>query len=228
MVGLGPSLRTRKTRHREFPEAMERDVPWDVLVQIVEPHCRKVRTGRPPIGIQSLLRIHGLQQWFGWSEPAMDEALHDVPLYREFVWLDGASARLPDKATLPWFHHLPEPHGGRMLWACTAVGATLIPAPSSIDNAAGERDPETNQTKKANKRHFGTKAHIGVDAAPGLVPTVDGAAASLSDLNAAGQQPHRAEHAVFGDAGYRAVRQRPQAVALPPSATMRRPSTKRP
>ena len=84
-LGLGSNLSTKKTRKREFLEEMERVVPWAVLVQIVEPYYPKAKTGRPPFGIQTMLRIHYLQQWFGLSDPAMEEALHDVPLYREFT-----------------------------------------------------------------------------------------------------------------------------------------------
>jgi IS5 family transposase len=85
-------------------------VPWGVLVQIVEPHYPKAKTGRPPFGIKTMLRIHYFQQWFGLSDPAMEEALHDVPLYREFAKLDGASARLPDETTILRFRHLLERH----------------------------------------------------------------------------------------------------------------------
>ena len=157
-LGLGLNLSTKKTRKREFLEEMERVVPWAVLVQIVERHYPKAKTGRPPFGIQTMLRIHYLQQWFGLSDPAMEEALHDVPLYREFVKLDGALARLPDETTILRFRHLLEKHDlavdmlrvvndllqhqGLMLRSGTAVDATLISAPSSTKNADGERDPE--------------------------------------------------------------------------------------
>src|SRR5436190_6074789 len=108
-LGLGLNLSTKKTRKREFLEHMERVVPWAVLVQIVEPHYPKAKTGRPPFGIETMLRIHYLQQWFGLSDPAMEEALHDVPLYREFAKL-GSMARLPDETTILRFRHLLERH----------------------------------------------------------------------------------------------------------------------
>ena len=107
-LGLGLDLSTKKTRKREFLEEMERVVPWGVLVQIVEPYYPKAKTGRPPFGIETMLRIHYVQQWFGLSDPAMEEALHDVPLYREFAKLDGATARLPDETTILRFRHLLE------------------------------------------------------------------------------------------------------------------------
>ncbi len=92
---LDLNLSTKKTRKREFLEDMERVVPWLALVQIVEPHYPRAKTGRPPFAIETMLRIHYLQQWFGLSDPAMEESLHDVPMYREFAKLDGVSARLP-------------------------------------------------------------------------------------------------------------------------------------
>ena len=198
------------------------------VVQIVEPHCPRAKTGRPPMPVETMLRIHYLQQWFGLSDPAMEEALHDVPLYREFAKLGDARARLPDETTILRFRHLLERHNlapdmlrlvndlllakGLMLRTGTAVDATLISAPSSTKNADGERDPEMKQTKKGNNWYFGMKAHIGVDAASGLVHTVIGTAANVNDLNVAGQLLHGEEHAAFGDAGYQGVHKRHEAV----------------
>jgi len=226
-LGLGLNLSTKKTRKREFLEEMERVVPWAVLVQIVEPHYPKSKTGRPPFGIETMLRIHYVQQWFGLSDPAMEEALHDVPLYREFAKLDSATERLPDETTILRFRHLLEKHNlavdmlrvvndllqhrGLMLRSGTAVDATLISAPSSTKNADGERDPEMKQAKKGNQWYFGMKAHIGVDIASGLVHTVATTPANVNDLNVAGQLLHGDEEAAFGDAGYQGVHKRPEA-----------------
>ena len=226
-LGLGLNLSTKKTRKREFLEEMERVVPWGALVQIVEPHCPRAKTGRPPFAVETMLRIHYLQQWFGLSDPAMEEALHDVPLYREFAKLGDAVSRLPDETTILRLRHLLERHNlapdmlrlvndillakGLMLRTGTAVDATLISAPSSTKNAEGERDPEMKQTKKGNNWYFGMKAHIGVDAASGLVHTVVGTAANVNDLNVAGKLLHGEEHAAFGDAGYQGVHKRPEA-----------------
>jgi len=200
-------------------------VPWAVLVSIVEPRYPKARTGRPPFGIQTMLRIHYLQQWFSLSDPAMEEALHDVPLYREFARLDGATARLTDEITILRFRHLLEKHElavdmlgvvndllqhrGLMLRSGTAVDATLISAPSSTKNAEGERDPEMKQTRKGNNWCFGMKAHIGVDAQSGLLHTVATTGANVNDLNMAGALLHGDEEAAFGDAGYQGVHKRP-------------------
>ena len=226
-LGLGLNLSTKKTRKREFLDEMDRVVPWSALVQIVEPHSPRAKTGRPPFSIETMLRIHYLQQWFGLSDPAMEEALHDVPLYREFAGLGDGVSRLPDETTILRFRHLLEAHDlaadmlrvvndilqakGLMLRAGTAVDATLISAPSSTKNAGGERDPEMHQTRKGKQWYFGMKAHIGVDAASGLVHTVVGTAANVSDINVAGALLHGEEHAAFGDSGYQGVHKRAEA-----------------
>jgi transposase, IS5 family len=198
----------------------------DAAIQ-VEPHYPKAKTGRPPFGIETMLRIHYLQQWFGLSDPAMEEALHDVPLYREFAKLEGVTARLPDETTILRFRHLLERHElavdmlrvvndilqakGLMMRTGTAVDATLISAPSSTKNADGARDPEMKQTRKGNNWYFGMKAHIGVDAQSGLVHTVAGTAANVNDLTMAGALLHGDEEAAFGDAGYQGVHKRAEA-----------------
>ncbi len=226
-LGLGLNLSTKKTRKREFLEEMNRVVPWAALVQIVAPHYPKARTGRPPFGIETMLRIHYLQQWFGLSDPAMEEALHDIPLYREFAKLEGVMARLPDETTILRFRHLLEKHDlaadmlrlvndilqakGLLMRTGTVVDATLISAPSSTKNAEGERDPEMKQTRKGNNWYFGMKAHIGVDAASGLVHTVVCTSANVNDLNVAGQLLHGQERVAYGDAGYQGVHKRPEA-----------------
>jgi IS5 family transposase len=227
-LGLGLNLSTRKTRKRIFLDEMNRVVPWSALVQIVEPHAPRSKTGRPPFAVETMLRVHYLQQWFGLSDPAMEEALHDVPLYREFTKLEGATRRLPDETTILRFRHLLERHDlaadmlrlvndllgakGLLLRSGTAVDATLIAAPSSTKNDSGERDPEMKPTRKGNQWYFGMKAHIGVDAASGLVHTVVGTSANVNDLNVAAALLHGDEEAAFGDAGYQGVHKRPEAV----------------
>jgi IS5 family transposase len=169
-ISLGSNafeLSPKRTRKREFLDEMNRVVPWAELVMLIEPHYPKGKTGRPPFGIATMLRIHFMQQWFGLSDPAMEEALHDVPLYREFAGLDAGMTRLPDETTILRFRHLLETHQlagpmlaainellrskGLMLRAGTVVDATLIAAPTSTKNASGERDPEMHQTKKGNQ-----------------------------------------------------------------------------
>jgi IS5 family transposase len=226
-INLGLNLGTKRTRKREFLDEMDRVVPWDALVALIAPFAPEGKTGRPPFAVQTMLRIHFLQQWFGLSDPAMEEALHDVPLCREFAGLDGWTQRLPDETTILRFRHLLQKHKladqmlasindllrdkGMMLRAGTVVDATLIGAPSSTKNASGERDPEMHQTKKGNQWYFGMKAHIGVDAESGLVHTVKATAANANDVTEANALLHGDETDAFGDAGYQGAHKRPDA-----------------
>ncbi|SKD01828.1 IS5 family transposase [Paraburkholderia hospita] len=223
-LGLGLDFSTKRTRKREFLDEMMRVVPWARLIALIEPHYPTGKTGRPPFPIATMLQIHFMQQWFGLSDPAMEEALYDVPLYRDFAGLDGGMTRLPDESTILRFRHLLETHGlaaqmlalvneilsekGLMLKAGSAVDATLISAPSSTKNGSGKRDPEMHQTKKGNQWYFGMKAHIGVDAESGLVHTVIGTAANVHDINAAQALLHGHETDVYADAGYQGIEKR--------------------
>ncbi|CAM2160014.1 MULTISPECIES: IS5 family transposase [Burkholderiaceae] len=226
-LGLGLDLSTKRTRKREFLDEMMRVVPWSRLIALIEPHYPKGKTGRPPFPVATMLQIHFMQQWFGLSDPAMEEALYDVALYREFAGLGEGMTRLPDESTILRFRHLLEAHGlaaqmlavvneilsekGLMLKAGSAVDATLISAPTSTKNGSGKRDAEMHQTKKGNQWYFGMKAHIGVDAESGLVHTVIGTAANVHDINAAEALLHGQEKDVYADAGYQGIEKRCQA-----------------
>ena len=223
---LGLNLTTKRTRKREFLAQMERVVPWVGLVEMVAPHAPAGKTGRPPFPVEAMLRIHFMQQWFTLSDPAMEEALHDIALFREFAGL-GWDSRIPDESTILRFRHLLEKHQltdqilalvndllrskGLMLKAGTVVDATLIAAASSTKNESGQRDPEMKQSKKGNQWHFGMKAHIGVDAQSGLVHTVVGTSGNVNDVVPANSLLHGQESTVFADSGYRGAHKRPDA-----------------
>ena len=199
-------------------------IPWSELLSLIAPHAPAGKTGRPPFATEVMLRIHLLQQFFGHSDPTMEEALHDIPLYQEFAHLDAGMSRLPDETTILRFRHMLEANRlgqqilatvnaklidrGLMLKTGTVVDATLIAAPSSTKNDKGERDPEMHQTKKGNQWHFGMKAHIGVDAESGLVHTVTTTAANAHDITQAHALLHGEEEMVFADSGYRGVEKR--------------------
>jgi len=224
--GSGFERKTKRTRKREFLDEMNLVVPWAELVSLIAPHAPApgAKGGRPPFAVETMLRIHFLQQWFNLSDPAMEEALYDMALFREFVGLDAGEDNLPDESTILRFRHLLEAHNlslqilatvnatlaakGLLLKSGTVVDATLIAAPSSTKNSSGERDPEMHQTKKGNQWHFGMKAHIGVDADSGLVHTVVGTAANVNDVTQAHALVHGAETDVFADAGYQGVGKR--------------------
>ena len=98
-IALGFKLDIKKTRKREFLAQMEKVVPWDALVALIAPYYPEGKNGRPPFSLHSMLRIHFLQQWFSLSDPAMEEAFFDTPLYGEFAQLQEL-ARLPDESTI--------------------------------------------------------------------------------------------------------------------------------
>lgn len=220
---LGLNLSTRRTRKAVFLDEMNLVVPWTELLSLIAPHAPRAKTGRPPFELVTMLRIHFLQQWFGLSDLAMEEALFETALYREFAGLSSVE-RIPDRVSILRFRHLLEEHQlapqilavvnatladkGLMLKQGTVVDATLIAAPSSTKNQDGERDPEMHQTKKGNQWHFGMKAHIGVDADSGLVHTVVGTAANVNDVTQASALVHGEETDVFADAGYQGVAKR--------------------
>ena len=220
---LGLNLSTRRTRKAVFLDEMELVVPWRELIALIAAASPVASTGRPPFAHETMLRIHFLQQWFGLSDLAMEEALFETPLYRDFAGLSSAE-RIPDRVSILRFRHLLEEHQlsiqilatvnstlaakGLLLKSGTAIDATLIAAPSSTKNSSGERDPEMHQTKKGNQWHFGMKAHIGVDADSGLVHTVVGTAANVNDVTQASALVHGEESDVFADAGYQGVAKR--------------------
>jgi len=220
----GFELAPKRTRKRAFLDEMDAVIPWPDLLALIAPHAPAGKAGPPPFALETMLRIHLLQQFFGHCAPAMEEALHDAPLYREFAPLDAGITRLPDESTILRFRHLLERNElaaqilatvnpqlaarGLLLKSGTVVDATLIAAPSSTKNKDGQRDPEMHQTKKGNQWHFGMKAHIGVDADSGLVHTVTTTAANAHDITQAAALLHGEETQVFADSGYRGVDKR--------------------
>ena len=187
------------------------------MLSLIAPNAPRAKTGRPPFELVIL------QQWVGLSDLAIEEALFETALYRQFAGLSSVE-RIPDRVSILRFRHLLEEHQlapqilavvnatladkGLMLKQGTVVDATLIAAPSSTKNQDGERDPEMHQTKKGNQWHFGMKAHIGVDADSGLVHTVVGTAANVNDVTQASALVHGEETDVFADAGYQGVAKR--------------------
>lgn len=230
----GFERKTKRTRKREFLDEMTLVVPWAELVALIAPHAptRSTKSGRPPFAVETMLRIHFLQQWFNLSDPAMEEALYDTPMFREFAGLDVGEDHLPDESTILRFRHLLEANHlsvqilatvnatltakGLLLKQGTVVDATLIAAPTSTKNSTGTRDPEMHQTKKGNQWYHGMKAHIGSDADSGLVHSVASTAANAHDVTQAHALLHGEETDVFADSGYRGVEKREEIQAQHP------------
>jgi IS5 family transposase len=232
LAHTGYALVTKRTRKRKFLDEMNLVIPWTELLALIAPHAPAGKAGRPPFATEVMLRIHLLQQFFGHSDPAMEEALHDIPMYREFAHLDAGVTRLPDESTILRFRHPLEEHElgqqilatvnaqliypGQMLKTGTVVDATLISAPSSTKNDKGERDPEMHQIKKVKQWHFGMKAQIGVDADACLVHPVTTTAANAHDITQAAALLRDQEEVVFSDSGYRGVHKREEVQAQHP------------
>ena len=216
----------KQTRRDRFLAEMEQVVPWARLVERLRPFYPKGERGRPPVGLERMLRIHFLQQWYGLADGAMEDALYDSQALRGFAGIDLTVTAVPEATTILNFRHWLERHElsqalfaevsamlekrGLLMRQGTIVDATIIAAPSSTKNKRKARDPEMHQTKKGNQWHFGMKAHIGVDVASGVVHTVVGTAANEADINQMAAVLHGAEEDVFADAGYTGADKRPE------------------
>ena len=214
----------KQTRKELFLIEMDQVVPWKGLIGLIKPHYPKGEGGRLAYPLMAMLRVHLLQNWFGYSDPAMEEALYETTILRQFAGL--GLERIPDETTILNFRRLLEEHElaagilavingylgdrGLSLRQGTIVDATLIHAPSSTKNQDGKRDPEMHQAKKGNQWYFGMKAHIGADAESGLVHSVVGTAANVADVTQVGQLLHGVENVVCTDAGYTGVEKRPE------------------
>jgi IS5 family transposase len=208
----------RRTRREAFLDEMERVMPWAEVFAVVEPHYPKGERGRPPVGLERILRMYFVQQWNGFSDEGVEDAITDSQALQKFVGIDLSREAAPDATTVLQFRHLLEQHGltkklfdvvngtlgaaGLMMREGTIVDATIIAAPPSVKNKSNARDPDMHQTKKGNQWYFGMKAHIGVDAESGLVHTVVGTSANEADVTQTEHLLHGEEKDVFLDAGY--------------------------
>lgn len=216
----GSFERYRKPTRRElFLTEMDQVIPWREMCEVIERFYPKPEgAGRPPVGLERMLRIHFLQHWFSLSDPAVEEALYDSRAMRQFVGIDLGREPAPDETTICKFRHLLETHNlgqrlfeligeylaesGLKLSRGTIVDATLINAPSSTKNLRKERDPEMRQTKKGNQWYFGMKAHLGVDSRHKLIHSMTTTAANVHDSQALPDLLHGKETRVWGDAAY--------------------------
>jgi transposase, IS5 family len=209
---------TKKTKRALFLEEMEQVVPWGELCALIEPYYPKAGNGRPPVGVERMLRIYLLQQWFNLSDPAVEEALYDSVLMRQFAGINLGQEPVPDETTVCKFRHRLEEHGvgGAMLETVnlhlqekgvhittgTIVDATIIHAPSSTKNRDEKRDPEMHQTGKGKQWYFGMKAHVGVDSKTKIIHSAVVTAANVADAKVLPALLHGEETRVWGDQGY--------------------------
>ena len=216
--GSGFEHYRKPTRREEFLKTMEAVVPWAALCEVIEPYYPKAGNGRPPIGLERMLRIHFIQHWFNLADLACEEALYDSAILRRFVGIDLGCEPVPDATNLLKFRRLLNDNKlGEALFARvgkvlqsksfkvnsgTIVDATIIGAPSSTKNAGKARDPEMHQTRKGQQWYFGMKLHIGVDSQSGLSHSAVVTAANVHDKHPLPDLLHGAERRVYGDSAY--------------------------
>lgn len=224
------ATKKKTTRREKFLTRMEAVIPWAQLLAVIEPFYPKGKRGRPPIGLERMLRVYFLQQWYGLADEALEDALYDSQALQSFARIDLSAEGVPDATTLLKFRRLLETHDlckglftainadlaarGLLLREGTLVDATLVAAPASTKNQAKQRDPEMHQTKKGNQWYFGMKAHIGADRDSKLVHTVVVTAAHVADITKTAELLHGQEQQVHADAGYSGVEKRAEIVAL--------------
>jgi IS5 family transposase len=218
--GLRDALKKKVTRREQFLAEMDAVVPWTRLLALIAPHYPKAgpKGGRPPMPLETMLRVYFLQQWYALSDPMAEEMLYDSDAMRHFAGIELGDDRIPDETTILNFRHLLEKHRlteklfaevnrhladqGITLRSGTLVDATIIDAPSSTKNKAGARDPEMSSTKKGNAWYFGMKAHVGVDADSGTVHSLETTTAKVHDSRVWDELLHGGETSVWADKGY--------------------------
>lgn len=214
---LAWSSKGRVTRRERFLAEMDAVIPWERLLGLIEPHYPKAGRGRQPLGLEKMLRIYFLQQWFDLSDPAAEDAIYDSESMRRFARVELGEDTVPDESTILRFRHLLEEHDltkaifeeigalleekGLILKQGTIVDATILSAPASTKNRTQSRDPEMRQTKKGNNWYFGMKVHVGTDKR-GTVHSLTTTHAAEADLNQLPQLLHGEERELYGDRAY--------------------------
>jgi IS5 family transposase len=218
--GLRDAMKKKVTRREQFLAEMEAVVPWGRLLALIAPHYPKAgsKGERPPMPLETMLRVYFLQNWYALSDRMAEETLYDSEAMRRFAGIELGDDRIPDETTILNFRHLLERHGlteaifadvnahladkGITLRSGTLVDATIIDAPSSTKNKAGARDPEMSSTKKGNTWYFGMKAHVGVDAESGVTHSLETSTAKVHDSRIWDELLHGEETSVWADKGY--------------------------
>ena len=216
-AGIAWSQKGKVTRREQFLAEMDTVIPWDRLLALIEPYYPKAGRGRQPLGLEKMLRIYFLQQWFNLSDPQAEDAIYDSEAMRRFARVELADDVVPDETTILRFRHLLEEYRltaaifdavkdllaakRLLLKSGTIVDATIIAAPSSTKNAAQARDPEMKQTRKGNTWYFGMKLHVGTDL-QGRVHSVTATHAGVADITQLPQLVHGAEGVLYGDQAY--------------------------
>ena len=223
-ASLAYENKKKRTRREKFLQEMDQVIPWEELLQIIKQYYPRAGNGRQPMPLGRMLRIYFMQQWYGLSDPAMEDALYDIESMRRFADIDLEVDVIPDETTILHFRHLLEKHQltkkifektqqyltekGLLLREGTIVDATIISAPSSNKNQDKTRDKEMKQTKKGNQWYFGMKAHVGTDTRKGLAYSVVVTDAAVHDSQVMDELLHGEEQAIYGDRAYTSEKKR--------------------
>lgn len=219
--------RKRKTKRDEFLEVMEEVIPWDEWNSIVEPYYPQGKRGRPPRGVETMLRMYLLANWFSLSDEGVEDAIYDSYAFRKFMQLDFlGEEQVPDATTLCKFRKLLNENGitkllfdgirsflerhGKLMHGGTIVDATIIEAPTSTKNADNNRDPEMHSVKKGNQWYFGERLHVGTDAGTGYIHSLEVTAANVSERDVVPKLIREDDEVLYGDAGYTGLAKRPE------------------
>ena len=189
----------RATCKAAFLARMETLVPWAPFCALIEPHYPKVGNGRPPVGLERMLRMYLVANWFSQANKACEDALYGIPAFCDFSFRHLLEGRQIGAALFAKVGELLQSNG-MMLSGGTIVAAPLIAAPPSTKNREQARDPEMCQSKKGSQWHFGMKVHIEVSSQelPNLL--------------------HGDETQLYGDSAYRAQNQQKLLTTIAPNA----------
>ena len=220
------SKRKKKTRREEFLDTMNRMIPWDHWIDLIKPYYPSGKRGRPTRGIETMLRMYLMQNWFNLSDAGLEDAIYDSYAMRSFMNIDFYKEQVPDATTLLKFRHLLEEHHigeqifadvnsrleecGLIMHGGSIVDATIVSAPSSTKNKEGKRNPEMHQTKKGNQWYHGMKIRAGVDAGSGYVHTITATSANVHDIDEAAKLIRDDDEVIYGDSGYSGMEKRPE------------------
>jgi IS5 family transposase len=218
------SNRKRRTRREEFLTLMDKIIPWKKFIELIQPVYFIGERGRPPIGIEPMLRMYFLQIWFTLSDESVEDSIYDSYAMRTFMGINFFESQAPDATTLLKFRKLLVDNdiqiqllymvaelleeNGLLMRGGSVVDATIISAPTSTKNSTGKRDSEMHSTKKGGQYYFGAKAHISVDAGAGYVRDVETTAANVDDRDVVHDIIRHDDEVVYGDAGYIGVEKR--------------------
>lgn len=227
LSALTDELAEAKTKKKEFLEQMERLIPWAEWIGIIKPYYYTGERGNKPFELETMLRIHLLQNLYDLSDMGAMTEVIDSRAFSAFCGVDSSN-QIPDGDTIGRFRALLVKHGlqeklfaqvvsllegkGLILKKGTIVDSTIVSAPSSTKNREKKRDPDAHQTKKGNTWYFGYKGHIGVDKISGLVHHVEVTAANVHDLTVLPNLLYGEEEIVHGDSAYLGAQKREDAI----------------